>query len=293
MSPVDRTVTTGRVQGVGGRLWWRSVDPHTDATPVVLLHGGPGMPSSYLGPLEVLADERRVVRYDQIGCGRSDAPDDPALWTVETFVEDLRRLADDLGLGRFHLLGHSWGGMLALAHAARHPERVASLVLASPLVSVDAWCRDADRLVGRLPDDVQRALRQPPDTAAYREAEAEFYRRHFCRLDPWPAPLRASFEALGAVAYQAMWGPNEFTQTGSLRGADLTPVVRSLTVPSLWICGSEDEATPETVRAFAAMNAASELVELPGGTHCVHLEQPGAFVGALRAFWRGVPPRGG
>ncbi|MCU1559128.1 alpha/beta fold hydrolase, partial [Mycetocola sp.] len=74
--------TTGYSAVVAGRVWWQSIDPGTDATPLVLLHGGPGVPSYYLEPLKALADERRVVLYDQLGSGRSDHPDDPALWSV-------------------------------------------------------------------------------------------------------------------------------------------------------------------------------------------------------------------
>lgn len=280
--------TSGYCEGVGGRLWWTSTDPGSGATPLVVLHGGPGTPSYYLESLDVLADERRVVRYDQLGCGRSDVPDDRSLWTTATFVEDLHRLTSHLGLESFHLLGHSWGGMLALSHAAAHPTRVASLTLASPLVSVAAWCADAQQLVQALPEDVRRDLLEPPDSTAYRVAEAEFYRRHFCRLEPWPESLQRTMDEMGTGPYHAMWGPNEFTQTGNLRGADLTPVVRDLAVPNLWLCGSEDEARPETVRGFSQLNPSGEYVELPG-THCVHLEQPREFVAAVRAFLSRCP----
>lgn len=278
--------TTGYADGVRGRLWWKSIGSQTDAAPLVLLHGGPGMPAYYLEPLEALSSERRVVVYDQLGSGRSDIPDDTSLWTLENFVEDLNLLTNELGLERFHLLGHSWGGMLALAYVAAHPDRVDSLVLASPLVNVERWCADADDLVRQLPAEVQRALREPADTQAYRDAETEFYRRHFCSLDPWPASLQQTMDELGTAPYETMWGPNEFTQAGNLRGVDLTPVVRSLTVPNLWLCGSEDEARPSTIRELSEMNLHGEYVEFPGGTHCVHLEQSDAYVTAVRGFLR-------
>lgn len=278
------TTTSGYCEGVGGRLWWKSLDPQNAATPVVLLHGGPGSPSYYLESLEALADERRVVVYDQLGCGRSDKPDDTSLWTVETFVADLYRLTSELGLGKFHLFGHSWGGMLALAFVDAHPELVASVMLGSPLVNVEAWCADAARLVAQLPSQHRQALAGPADVPAYQDAEAAFYARHFCNLDPWPASLQRSVDEMGEGPYLTMWGPNEFTQTGNLAGVDLTPVVRALTIPNLWLCGSDDEATPETIRAFSTLNDRGEYVEFGGGTHCVHLEQPLEYAGALRDF---------
>lgn len=277
-------VTTGYTAGSGGSLWWQMTDPGTDAVPLVLLHGGPGMPAYYLEPLEALADERRVIVYDQAGCGRSDVPDDPAVWTLDGMVADLDLLVTGLGLERFHLLGHSWGGLLALAYSAAHPDTVASLVLASPLVDVERWCADAADLVGGLPLEVQRALAGPVDGGEYADAEAYFYRRHFCRLDPWPASLQRTMDELGSGAYTTMWGPNEFTLAGNLKGADLTPVVRSLTMPNLWLCGSDDEARPGTVRAFSEMNPFGRFEEFAGGTHCVHLEQTESYLAVVRAF---------
>ncbi|OMH24380.1 hypothetical protein BKD30_08680 [Tersicoccus phoenicis] len=276
--------TTGYSTAATGRIWWQSTDPGTEATPLVILHGGPGVPSYYLEPLNALADERRVVLYDQVGAGRSDHPEDPAVFSVETFVEDLNSLVDDLGLATFHLLGHSWGGMLALAFSKKYAQRVASLVLASPLVNVEAWCADAAALVAGLPAADRQALSGPTEGPEYKAAEAEFYRRHFCNLNPWPEPLQHSFDELGMGPYLTMWGPNEFTQTGNLRGRDYTPVVRSLEIPNLWLCGSDDEARPDTIGAFARMNPEGEYLEFAGGTHSVHLEQPDAYIAAVRGF---------
>jgi proline-specific peptidase len=280
------TTTTGFADGVGGRLWWKSIDPGTEGLPLVLLHGGPGSPSYYLEPLEALGEDRRVIVYDQLGAGRSDAPDESSLWTVENFVEDLHRLTTQLGLGRFHLLGHSWGGVLALAYLDAHPGHVASLVMASPLVDVEAWCADADDLVATLPLPLQAALRGPSDTVEYGEAEAEFYRRYFCNLDPYPEALQKSVDGLGMGPYETMWGPNEFTCTGNLRGLDLSPVAAGLDIPNLWLCGSDDEARPGTIRRFARSNPLGRFVEFVGGTHCVHLEQTDAYLATLRGFLR-------
>jgi proline-specific peptidase len=281
---VSAETSTGYAQGVGGKLWWKSVDPGNSAVPLVLLHGGPGSPSYYLEPLEALASDRRVVVYDQLGAGRSDAPDDSSLWTLETFVEDLRKMTNELGLERFHLLGHSWGGALALAYLDAHPGHVESLIMASPLVDVDKWVADADELVSTLPLPFQAALRGPADTVEYSAAEAEFYRHYFCNLDPYPEALQKSVDGLGLGPYVTMWGPNEFTCTGNLRGIDLSPVAAGLDIPNLWLCGSDDEARPATIRGFSESNPHGQFVEFAGGTHCVHLEQPDAYLAVLRDF---------
>lgn len=243
------------------------------------------MPSHYLEPLQKLADERRVVIYDQMGTGRSEAPSDTSLLVLETFVDDLQLLATHLEIDRFHLLGHSWGGTVALAYAARHPSRVASLIMSSPLVDVARWCADAEVLIDRLPAETRLALRDP-DSVGYPEAEAEFYRRHFCKLDPWPAELRRTMDELSTLCYETMWGPNEFTLAGTLAGVDLSPGVATLTMPSLWLCGSDDEARPETIRGYAQMTRFGEFVEFVGASHCAHLEQPDVYLSTVSAFLR-------
>lgn len=261
--------------------------------PLVLLHGGPGMASWYLEPLEALAADRPVILYDQSGCGRSDSPEDDGHYTLPAFVDDLHLLTAALDLPYFALLGHSWGGMLALAYAAEYPERVTSLVLSSPLVDVDTWCSDAARLVAQLPPALRHALEHPEeDSDAYPAAEREFYRRHFCNLDPWPQPLQRTMDELGTAAYEMMWGPNEFTAAGNLLGQDLTDTARELQVPNLWLCGENDEARPATVRRFAESNPGGRFTVFAGGTHCVHLEQSTKYVETVRRFLADVPQRG-
>jgi pimeloyl-ACP methyl ester carboxylesterase len=156
-------VKEGFVSFRGMSTWYRilgDLDGHpAGKLPLLLLHGGPGQPSDYFEPLEVLAGAGRpVVTYDQIGCGRSDRPADPALWTMETFVDELRTVRRSLALDRVHLLGHSWGGMLALEYVLAKPAGVASLVLASSLFSTRLFNDEARRLEAELPDYARRAI---------------------------------------------------------------------------------------------------------------------------------------
>lgn len=287
------------VEVPGGRLWTGTWGAGA-GTPLVVVHGGPGMPSHYLEPLTALAGSRPVVLYDQLGCGRSDRPDDPDLWTVQRSVAELEAVLTTvrqaLGRDRVHVLGHSWGAFLALAHAVeRAPDSasdgrdaVASLVLSSPLVSVAAWTTNARALLARLPEPVRRAIARHErdgsyDAPAYLEATAAFNRRFFCTLDPWPPELQRTFAELGDGPYRGMWGPSEFTQTGTLRGADLVPSLEALRVPSLWVCGTEDEVAPAQLTAFAARaSGRAEVVE--GGSHCLHLEQTAHYLELVEAF---------
>jgi proline-specific peptidase len=274
-----------------GRVW-TGIYGSGSATPLLVLHGGPGMPSYYLEPLAGLAGDRPVVLYDQLGCGRSDRPDDASLWTVSRAVAEVDAVRRELGLGRVHLLGHSWGAFLALAYSEQAGDSLASLVLSSPLVSVAGWMEDAAELVTRLPDVARQTIEEHErqgtyEDPAYLEATSEFYRRFFCRLEPWPPELNRTFRELGEGPYRTMWGPSEFTQTGNLRGADLTPTLSQLSVPSLWIGGDHDEVSPTRLAGFAR-EAFGRTAVFDGGSHCLHLEQTSRYLAVVRDFLSGV-----
>jgi proline iminopeptidase len=141
----------------GGRVWYRIVGGR-GAIPLVTVHGGPGGIHDYLAPLEALADERPVVLYDQLGAGKSDAPDDASLWTNERMIDELGRLLDALELGRVHLLGHSWGTIIAAEYAIRSPDQLASLVLSNPCLSVPRFAAGNLVLRAGLPAEVRAVL---------------------------------------------------------------------------------------------------------------------------------------
>ena len=184
----------------GGRIWYK-VSGKSAGTPVVLLHGGPGLSSYYLKSLEALGDERPVVRYDQLGAGKSDRTTDTTLMNIRPrSSRSSRRCGVQLGYDRMHLVGHSWGAQLALAYYQAHPDKVESLVLASPSLDIPAWNRNVARLVGTLSDSARRAIVAyekggRADPAAYAAAAAEFYGKYV-----WRHPVAADLDSLLATA---------------------------------------------------------------------------------------------
>src|SRR2546427_12828882 len=135
------------------RTWYRVVGERESGTvPLLALHGGPGSTHNYFAPLEQLADERAVVVYDQIGCGKSDRPTDVE-WSVELFRDEVAAVRAQLALERIHLLGTSWGGMLALEHVLSSAEGIVGLILSSTLASVDQWAAEQVK----LRDEIGRA----------------------------------------------------------------------------------------------------------------------------------------
>jgi L-proline amide hydrolase len=279
-----------------GWTWYRVLgELSAGATPLVILHGGPGAAHDYLASLaeDVHRGGRACVVYDQIGCGRSqhlpDAPEE--FWSVELFRRELNALLEQLGIGGgYHVLGQSWGGMLGMEHALEHPPGLRSLVIANSPASIGLWLSEANRLRTELPADVQETLTRheqagTTDSAEYEEAVMRFYERHLCRI-PFPEGLQRTFAQLAAdpTVYHTMNGPSEFHVIGKLKGWDITPRLRDIRVPTLVISGEYDEATPAVVRPLveALPGARWELIE--DASHSTHLEQPERFLGLVEEF---------
>ena len=287
-------VNEGFVPFRGHRTWYRAVGDGETAgkLPLVLLNGGPGAPHDYFEPLAEWARAgRRIVFYDQLGSGDSDHPHDPGLWTVELFVDELQALREALGLERCHLLGQSWGGLLALEHALAHPQGIASLTLADPLVSAPQWEAEADRLRACLPADVQAALTRheaagTTGSAEYEEAMMVYYGRHVCRLDPWPECLLRAYARLreDPEVYTTMWGPSEFRVTGTLKKWDVSLRLSGIEAPALVLGGRHDECTPALQEDLHRRLPGSAWTVFEASAHLPHLEEPQRFREVVEGF---------
>ena len=254
----------GYVDFRGYRTWYRKAG---DAgIPLLALHGGPGSTHNYFAPLERLADERTVVVYDQLGCGRSDRPRGVG-WGADVFREEVAVVRGQLGLDRIHLLGTSWGGMLALEHVLSGAEGIASLTLSSTLASIDDWAAEQKRLRDALPGEVVEIMdrheqAETYDDPEYEEAMGVYFDRHFYR-GPKPRPELERMRAERAVdVYRAMQGPNEWTVTGALRGWDVRDRLGEIRVPTLVVRGRYDMCTP-TIAAAALPCCSPAACELP------------------------------
>ncbi|WP_294392188.1 proline iminopeptidase-family hydrolase [uncultured Sphingomonas sp.] len=278
----------------GGRVYVRvNGDLKAKRPPIVLLHGGPGSSHWYFLNATALADDRAVILYDQLDSGRSDMPGDPANWVVPRFVDELDAIRAHFGLDRWHVLGASWGGTVALEYGARHRDRLASLILQSPLISTGRWLADARRLKDSMPAGVRDLLDRcdTPDPAlavACQAATDAFYAR-YVRLHP-PAPAIAAYRdalprSFSPNIYTYMWGRAEFTATGTLADYDGTPLLRKLDGPrTLFVAGEHDEATPATVSAFARSVPGARFAEVAGAAHSIMNDNPAAFLAMLRPW---------
>jgi proline-specific peptidase len=284
------TVEEGYLEVPGGRVWYRSLDPGSNETPLLCLHGGPGFTHNYLEPLEALADRRQVVFYDQLGCGRSDRPDDETLWTVERFVEELVQVREALGLDRLHLFGSSWGGMLAMQYVLDRRPDLVSLTLCGSPASMIRWVSDCEELLKEEPAETLRTIREHEAAGftacpEYQSAILGFYRKHVCRLDPWPAGFERSFAEAGYAVYNTMNGPSEFTVTGTLKTWDIMHRLGEISVPTLVVGGRYDECTPGHLEEIHRRIAGSQLETIEDASHLCFAEQPARFNEIINTFF--------
>ena len=282
----------------GYRTWYRIVgDREAGVVPLLALHGGPGSTHNYFGPLERLGGERPVVLYDQIGCGSSDRPHDIE-WSIAVFREEVDAVRSHVGLDRIHLLGTSWGGMLALEHVLSGAAGIVSLVLSSTLASIDEWTAEQTRLRNQLPAEVIDVLDRHEragtfDDPEYEQAMDAYFDRHFYR-GPKPRPELERMRDQRAVdVYRAMQGPNEWTVTGALRGWDVRDRLGEIQVPTLVIRGRHDMCTDPIAATLVNGICNAREVVLQQSSHTPVLEETDLYLETVGAFLRDAESGGG
>lgn len=282
----------------GYRTWYRIVGDRDEPgkLPLICLHGGPGATHDYFGSLEAFAETgRRVVFYDQLGAGNSDHIHDPSMWTVSLFVQELAELRRALGLQRVHLLGHSWGGQLAMEYTLTQPAGLAGLVLADTLASASQWAQESNRLIQALPAEVQRTIleHQAAGSTASPEYQAamKVFSRHYAggHIDPKPEWVQRAFKKLeDNEVYLTMWGPSEFCVTGSLKDWDIIGRLGEIRVPTLVLCGRDDEATPALAETIQRGIPGAQMTIFEHSAHFPHIEETQLYLEVLGRFLDGV-----
>lgn len=267
------------------QTWFRVCgDIDSGLTPLVIAHGGPGCTHDYVDAFRDIAlSGRAVIHYDQLGNGRSThLPQQPAdFWQPALFLDELANLLQHLNIAdHYALLGQSWGGMLGAEHAVTRPKGLKALIIANSPASMALWLQGAARLRAQLPADVQQTLLAHEaagtlDSAEYKAASQVFYQRHVCRLDPWPAEVRRTFDAMDAdpTVYHAMNGPTEFHVIGSMKAWTIIDRLARIDVPVLLISGRYDEATPEVVQPFMDHIPDARWVIFEASSHMPHVEE--------------------
>ena len=276
----------------GFRVWYRSIGGGSEheSVPLLCLHGGPGVPHDYIENMALMASEsRRVIFYDQLGCGFSDLPEDTARWQIPRFVTELATVRKELRLEHVHILGQSWGGMLAIEYALTQPQGVESLILANTASSIPLWIAEANRLREQLPPEVNAALLKheadgTTDDPEYQEAMTVFYDRHVIRIQPMPEFVQRGFDRLSQPVYYTMNGPSEFHVIGTIKDWDRTDSLAEIRLPTLIVSGRYDESTPVINEIMHKGIAGSEWVVFEQSSHLAHAEEPELYMKTVLAF---------
>lgn len=258
--------------------------------PLIGLHGGPGGTHLSLFSLTWMATDRRVILFDQIGSGHSQSIESSQM-KIPTFVENLSELLDKLKIKDFHLLGSSWGTTLALEYYLRKKDkRVASPTFQSPMFSTERWEADAKRLIKDMPEKEKKVIKYcheigATDSKVYKEAVKKYYAKHVYRLKKRPtwAPPRI-LNHHGERVYMKMWGPSEFYATGTLKKYDRIKDLGKIKVPTLFMVGEYDEATPASAKLFSKKIPHSEVAVIKGASHSIFTEKPQQSHKRLGAF---------
>ncbi|RIV28805.1 alpha/beta fold hydrolase [Alicyclobacillaceae bacterium I2511] len=274
----------------GHHVWTRRVGE--SKTKMLLLHGGPGFNHEYL---ETFADHLpqhgvELYFYDQLGSYFSDQPDNPSLWNVDRFREEVEQVRSFLGLDSFYLCGQSWGGMLAIEYALHYPNAIKGLVISNMTASISAYVRSINRLRQQLPKDLLKLMEQYEsvgdyEASAYQQVLMEhLYPQHLCRLNPWPEPVQRAFSHFNPQVYNTMQGPNEFLVTGNFKDWDRWADLYRLQMPTLLLVGQYDTMSVEDIEEMGQRIPNSHVTVCPNGSHMAMWDDPDIYFASLLHF---------
>lgn len=278
------------------RVWTKRVGTNADIK-VLLLHGGPGMTDELYESFDVWFPGAGIeyYYYDQLGSFRSDVPEDPSLWTLERFVDEVEQVRQALGLdsSNFVLLGQSWGGLLAMEYAVHYQQHLKGLVVSNMMSSSKLYNDFAnDVLMPKMDQDVLAELKKfeadgTTDNPRYEELLMEHhYVLHVCRmpLEEWPDPVLRSLSHVNPAIYVPMQGPSELGMSGSLEPWDRSGDLKDINVPTLVIGAAHDTMDPEHMRWMSEQFPQGEFLLCPNGSHLAQYDDPEHYFPGLIQF---------
>ena len=275
----------------GFKTYYRIAGETTgDKKPIILLHGGPGSTHNYFEVMDDLAaDGRMVISYDQLGCGNSFIEGHPELFTRDVWMEELYALIRHLGLKEYHILGQSWGGMMAIMSGYDYkPEGVKSYILSSANPSSSMWRDEQHRRIRYLPEDLQEAIslaeaKEDFSGDLYARANAIFMERHCAGkvTENDPECLRREKRS-GAEAYLVAWGPSEFNPMGNLKDFEYVEKMHEMDVPTLVTSGASDLCSPVIAKAMYDALPNAEWVLFANSRHMPFVEEHEKYMEILR-----------
>jgi proline iminopeptidase len=257
---------------------------------VLLLHGGPGFGHEYMECFESFLPPAgiEIYEYAQLGNFNSDQPNDPSLWTVDRYREEVEKVRKGLGLDHFYIVGHSWGGMLGMEYALKYQKHLKGLVISNMTASIPSYVKYVNELRSKFPADTIAKLDQYEKEEKYDAPEYQeivmnvLYQQHICRLNPWPDPLLRSFKHFNVQIYNTMQGPNEFVVTGNFKDWDVWGKLSTIQVPTLVIGAKFDTMSLDDKKRMASLIPNSRLLICEGSHLAMYDDQQNYFNGLIR-----------
>ena len=294
--PGIRTAGIKMIPVMGGRykVWTKRMG--AGPLKVLLLHGGPGFTHQYLEAMESFLPEAGIEMYyyDQLGCGHSDKPTDPALWTRDRYREEVEEVRIGLGLDDFVLYGQSWGGMLSIEYALKYQQHLRGLVISNMTAGIQAYLARLDYLKGLLTPKLRASLEQLEAAEDYDNPEyqrimmEELYPQCMCRTKPWPEPVTRAFRDAALNIYNEMQGKSEFVVTGNFKEWERWDDLHRITVPTLTIGAGHDTMDPKDLERMASLLPKGEFLLCPNGSHCAMWDDQEVYFAGLLNFLRGL-----
>jgi proline iminopeptidase len=266
------------------------------AIKVLILHGGPGVGHEYLEALESFLPEAGIEMYyyDQLGNSYSDQPDDPSLWTLERYVEEVEEVRIGLGLDQFVLYGHSWGGILAIEYALRFQQHLSGLVISNMAAGIKAYLKRTAALKQLLSPASRQLLDKIEQDNDYDNPDYsrimmdELYPQMLCRIKPWPNSVNRSFQHMNTKIYEQMQGKSEFVVTGNLKDWDRWDSLHEIKVRTLTIGARYDEMDPEDMKKMAVLMPNARFAYCPNGSHFCMWDDQAAYFKQLLGFLKSL-----
>jgi proline iminopeptidase len=284
------TQPDGMIAVPGGKVWFKRIGGGA-GLPLLVVHGGPGFPHNYMSSLERLSDEREVIFWDQLGCGNSESPSNPELWTLDRSVAEMDAVVKALGLNRFHIFGNSWGGVLAQQYALDVPSGAASLTISNSFASIPEFSKMVARLKSELEPATQSAIDRHEAAGMIYEPEYQAAIRtwnetHLCRVRPWPTELVYAFQNMNTEVYGTLFGLSNFNIVGTIRGWDVMNRLTEIAVPTLILAARYDECVPEHMWEMHTRIPDSRFELFESSAHMPFIEEPEKFDRVMRDFLR-------
>jgi len=264
---------------------------------VLLLHGGPGFPHDYLEAMEAFLPPAGIEMYyyDQLGVGNSDVPDDPSLWTLERYTQEVEEVRRGLGLEHFVLYGHSWGGILALEYALNYQQHLRGLVISDMTAGMKSYLAYTAQLKTKLLSPEKLARFNALETAKdydnpdyERMCMEDLYPQMVCRLNPWPEPVTRAFSHSNQKIYNQMQGKSEFEVTGNLKDWDRWDRLHEIRVRTLTMGARYDEMNPDEMVKMANMMPNATSAICPNGSHLCFWDDQAVYFRHLLSFLHSV-----